>query len=179
MSRRNLGEFTKAEVKFLIKCADKDENGKMDCSEFVLMMAALYVTKIRKIRELRDAFKYCDQKGRGYVDVKDLRRLMSKNGFKLSKQDCQDMLDEADIDGDGKMSFFEFVLLMENTQNMAEDEAEKALYEVFQAYDLNGDGTIDRSELGNALKQLAVDTTPDEIDTMFKEAIIVTCIFLV
>ena len=34
-------DFTKAELKFLIKCADKDDNGKMDCSEFVLMMAAL------------------------------------------------------------------------------------------------------------------------------------------
>ena len=29
-------KYTTKDIKFLIKCADKDENGKMDCEEFCL-----------------------------------------------------------------------------------------------------------------------------------------------
>ena len=29
-------KYTTKDIKFLIRCADKDENGKMDCEEFCL-----------------------------------------------------------------------------------------------------------------------------------------------
>ena len=34
-------KISKTELKFLITCSDKDENGKMDCYEFSLMASVL------------------------------------------------------------------------------------------------------------------------------------------
>lgn len=60
--------------------------------------------------EIREAFKVFDKNGDGYVEVAELRQVIQGLGEPLSEADLQDMIKEADTDGDGRISYQEYVL---------------------------------------------------------------------
>lgn len=63
--------------------------------------------------EIREAFKVFDKNGDGYVEVAELRQVVQGLGEPLSEADLQEMIKEADTDGDGRISYQEYV---ENTE---------------------------------------------------------------
>ena len=50
--------------------------------------------------------------GNGSISAAELRHVMCNLGAKLSVEDVDEMIKEADIDGDGSLSFGEFVDMM-------------------------------------------------------------------
>ena len=46
--------------------------------------------------------------GTGFIDSVALRRMMASLGEKMTDAEIDDMMREADLDGDGKISFAEF-----------------------------------------------------------------------
>lgn len=79
-------------------------NGTIDFSEFLTMMA-------RKMKEtdsedeLREAFKVFDKDGNGYISACELRHVMRNLGEKLTDEEVDEMIREADIDGDGQVNY--------------------------------------------------------------------------
>jgi len=61
---------------------------------------------------LRDAFKAFDEDGDGKITAKEIRHVMKRLGEVVSKEDAEKMIAEADIDGDGALSYIEFVKMM-------------------------------------------------------------------
>ena len=55
--------------------------------------------------ELRDAFKVFDKDGSGDISAAELRHVMTNLGEKLSDEEVDDMIREADIDGDGMINY--------------------------------------------------------------------------
>lgn len=62
--------------------------------------------------ELREAFRIFDKEGNGFISAAELRHIMMNLGEKLTEEECNEMIREADIMGDGNINYEEFVTMM-------------------------------------------------------------------
>ncbi|KFQ84767.1 Calmodulin, partial [Phoenicopterus ruber ruber] len=101
---RSLGQNpTEAELQDMINEVDADGNGTIDFPEFLTMMA-------KKMNF--EAFRVFDKDGNGYISAAELRHVMTNLGEKLTDEEVDEMIREADIDGDGQVNYEEFVQMM-------------------------------------------------------------------
>eukprot|EP00300_Choanocystis_sp_HF-7_P020719 c20660_g1_i3.p4 GENE.c20660_g1_i3~~c20660_g1_i3.p4 ORF type:complete len:103 (+),score=31.45 c20660_g1_i3:1398-1706(+) len=96
----------------MIAEVDANDNGKIDFEEFVTLMSSEFA-EAQKGRdpnqELRAAFAVFDQNGDGKISVEELRSVLTKLGEALTDQEVEDMMREADVNGDGELDYGEFV----------------------------------------------------------------------
>lgn len=59
--------------------------------------------------EIKEAFKVFDKDGNGYISAAELRHVMTNLGEKLTDHEVDEMIREADVDGDGQINYEEFV----------------------------------------------------------------------
>ncbi len=114
-------EVTDKELDQMLAHADKDGNG-VDFSEFVLMMGKQVAEDGGEESILAEAFKVFDRDGSGYIDrdeMQDIFKRLETNSFRtLTPSQVDDMLKEADTNGDGKISYEEFVKIMVSSQKL-------------------------------------------------------------
>ena len=58
--------------------------------------------------EIAKAFALFDESGRGRISARDLKRVARELGEALADEEIQEMIDEADRDGDGEVDLEEF-----------------------------------------------------------------------
>lgn len=110
---RGLGQNpTEKDLKEMVAECDKNGNGTVEINEFCDLMGDKLKDKSTTQEELREAFKVFDRDGNGFVDFKELKAAMKQLGEKMSEEDIKEMIAEADIDSDGKVSYEEFVTMM-------------------------------------------------------------------
>lgn len=112
----SLGQtLSEGEMEEIVNEVDTDGNGSIDFKEFLGLM----VRKMREIDsedELRDAFKVFDRDGNNFISAQELRHVMICLGEKITLEEVDDMIKEADIDGDGFINYEEFVRMIINKQ---------------------------------------------------------------
>ena len=59
--------------------------------------------------DIREAFKVFDKDGNGYISAAELRHVMTNLGEKMNDDEVDEMIREADVDGDGQINYEEFV----------------------------------------------------------------------
>lgn len=57
------------------------------------------------IEEVKTAFRVFDKDGDGYISALELRFAVTNFGEKMTDEEVDEMMAEADIDGDGKIDF--------------------------------------------------------------------------
>ena len=120
-----------------------------------------------KKNEYLEAFKIFDRNNDGQITQDELKLLLNNIGQKPSDSEIQDMINEIDIDGDGKINFDNFITLMEKKLRDHDDEEE--LIETFKVFDKDGIGFITYNNLKDVIKSLGLNYTDDEIMEMIKE----------
>lgn len=55
--------------------------------------------------EIREAFRVFDKDGNGFISAAELRHVMTNLGEKLTDEEVDEMIREADIDGDGQVNY--------------------------------------------------------------------------
>ena len=68
-------------------------------------MMSLNMRKSDSDAELREVFNVFDTNGNGYITSEELGNIMSSLGERMTDDDIEDMLREADLDGDGRVSY--------------------------------------------------------------------------
>ncbi|KAL4334449.1 hypothetical protein GQ457_07G011840 [Hibiscus cannabinus] len=98
------------QVEALIQKADTNNNGLVEFSEFVSLVAPELLSEKSTYSEqqLRQLFKMFDRDGNGYITAEELAHSMAKLGHVLTAEELTGMIKEADTDGDGMISFEEF-----------------------------------------------------------------------
>lgn len=109
---RSLGQnLSEDELKTMIEEVDTDKSGTIDFQEFLGLMAwKMKETDIEE--ELIEAFKVFDRDGNGLISAHELRFVMSTSGEQLTDEDIEEMIREADENGDGYIDYEEFVRMM-------------------------------------------------------------------
>ena len=109
---RSLGQTpTDTELQDLINEIDLDKSGTIDFSEFLMMMSKK-VTYVNSETELIEAFKIFDKDGNGFITSQELRHVMTHLGEKITEDEADVMIKEADLDGDSRINYEEFVKMM-------------------------------------------------------------------
>merc|ERR1712071_311631 len=98
---------TNAEIKDMINDIDTDGNGVIDFPEFVTLMEAR-MKQVDTCDEIREAFRIFDRDGNGFISAEELKSLMTSLGEKLTEKEVNEMIREADVDGDGRVNYEEF-----------------------------------------------------------------------
>ncbi|KAI8087753.1 calmodulin [Gilbertella persicaria] len=112
---RSLGHSPSAEeLKDMIDDLDSDHNGYVDFNEFLVLMSRVKGSEETE-NDLIDAFKVFDKDKDGYITHDELRSVMSQLGDvcqHLSQEELDQMIYEADVDGDGRINYKEFGKMM-------------------------------------------------------------------
>uniref|UniRef100_A0A0D9ZCZ6 EF-hand domain-containing protein n=3 Tax=Oryza TaxID=4527 RepID=A0A0D9ZCZ6_9ORYZ len=113
---RSLGlEPTDQELNDMMREVDTDGNGIIDFQEFLSLIA-------RKMKdgdgdeELKEAFEVLDKDQNGFISPTELRTVMTNLGEKMTDEEVEQMIREADTDGDGQVNYDEFVIMMKNAE---------------------------------------------------------------
>lgn len=100
---RSLGqEPSQTELEDILNEIDKDGSGSIEFDEFLSMMGRK-VQQADSESELRAAFAVFDRDGSGTISAEELRNVMKSIGENLSDAEIDEMIKEADANGDGNI----------------------------------------------------------------------------
>lgn len=124
-----------------------------------------------QIAEYKEAFSLFDKDGDGTIDATELGTVMRSLGHQPSEEEIIDMINEADVDGNGTIDFAEFIQMMPAaSKNERDENAEEEMLEAFKVFDSDGNGNISADELRQIMANLGEKLTDEEVDEMVKEA---------
>merc|ERR1712044_75375 len=104
----------KEEIKKMIAEIDKEGTGQIDFNDFLRIMTEKMSEKDSK-EEILKAFRLFDDDETGKISFKNLKRVAKELGENLTDEELQEMIDEADRDGDGEINEQEFLRIMKKT----------------------------------------------------------------
>lgn len=126
----------------------------------------------KELIELKDAFSIFDKNNDGFIKKSNVREILISLGKVGSDEQVNRVIKEVDADGDGVISFPEFVSLMtakDYTDSAMESASE--LEQMFRIFDRDNDGYITLMEMKNALDEMSSEPVPfSEVEEMIKEA---------
>ncbi|XP_020598131.1 calmodulin-like protein 8 [Phalaenopsis equestris] len=68
--------------------------------------------EINKEDELKEVFKVFDRDQNGFISAAELKNVLISLGEKLTDEEAEQMIKEADFDGDGRVNYNDFVQTM-------------------------------------------------------------------
>ena len=115
VAMRALGfEPKKEEVQKMIAEVDIDGSGQIHYEDFVKLMTVKILNRDPQ-EEILKAFRLFASDNPAGITFKDLKRVSRELGEKMSDEELQEMIDEADRNGDGVVDESEFLRIMKKT----------------------------------------------------------------
>ncbi|CAL4944054.1 unnamed protein product [Urochloa decumbens] len=102
---------TTLELQWMIAEVDADGDGAINFSEFLKLME-LKPNDTDSEEELTGAFRMFDIDEDGFISEAELFLIMYNRGCNLNGAEVREMMQEADTDGDGRVSYEEFKQIM-------------------------------------------------------------------
>ncbi|ESQ42143.1 hypothetical protein EUTSA_v10014926mg [Eutrema salsugineum] len=121
------------------------------------------------ISEFKETFSLFDKDGDGFISMKELGTVMASSGQNPTEAELQDMINEVDADGNGKIDFPEFLNLMARKMKDTTD-SEEELKEAFKAFDKDQNGFISAADLRHVMTNLGENFTDEVVDEMIRKA---------
>ena len=79
-------------------------DGTVNFKEFMMMINKELEMQDNE-QELIEAFKVFDREGNGFINSREVRRVMTNYGYKLTDAEVDHMVREADFYGDGQLNY--------------------------------------------------------------------------
>nr|XP_017257386.1 PREDICTED: calcium-dependent protein kinase 9-like isoform X2 [Daucus carota subsp. sativus] len=98
---------------------------------------------------LKNTFTNMDTDNSGIITCKKLKNGLAHLGSKLTEAEVQQLVEAADLDGNGTLDYMEFIAATMHRYTL---ERDKHLYKAFQHFDTDNSGYITRKKLEAAMK---------------------------
>merc|ERR1712006_72094 len=108
------------ELKKMVADVDNDGNGTIEFGEFLEMMTGKMGDKDTR-EDIEKVFKLFDDDNTNKISFRSLRRVAQELGENIDEEELQDMINQADRDGDGEINIDEFYRIMKKKGNFLED----------------------------------------------------------
>jgi Ca2+-binding EF-hand superfamily protein len=102
---------TQADIQRLIMDMDPSNTGRIDFQNFAELIHSKMAER-EQIDQIQMAFEMLDDDRTGKISFKNLKRVAKELGETLTEQEIHEMINEADTDNDGEISFDEFVAIV-------------------------------------------------------------------
>ncbi|OMJ66944.1 hypothetical protein SteCoe_36044 [Stentor coeruleus] len=105
-----LAGFSISDINSIIHSCDGDGSGFIDYTEF--LTATLNWKKILSREKLETVFRAFDKDKSGSISLIEIREFFGESGISIEDEVWKDMMNEADLNGDGQIDLEEFIELM-------------------------------------------------------------------
>lgn len=124
-----------------------------------------------EIKVLKLCFNLFDVKKQNFLSSDDLDDILRAMGFRPSKEELQEILEEIDEDGSGEIEFGEFCQLCAKflVEEPDEETMKAELKEAFRVYDRDGAGFITTDQLREIIAELDPRLTSEDLDGIIEE----------
>ena len=127
----------------------------------------LFEIKDEELHEIRDVFNTFDEDGSGSITLNEIKDIYGALGHPMSDNEFLEMMNHADLNKDGYITFHEFLGLYKNEIHFKVQE--KKLMEAFLICDCNGDKFVTFDELKRIMKEVGEDLKDAQLKAMLKE----------
>ncbi|KAK6149758.1 hypothetical protein DH2020_017283 [Rehmannia glutinosa] len=103
-----------------------------------------------EIKGLKAMFTNMDTDNSGTITYEELKSGLARLGSKLSETEVKQLMEAADVDGNGTIDYVEFITATMHRHKLERDEH---LFGAFQFFDKDSSGYITRDELESAMKE--------------------------
>ncbi|XP_017067857.1 caltractin [Drosophila eugracilis] len=112
---RALGfEPKKEDIKRMMDEIDKDKTGRIAFNDFLYLMRLKMAEKDSN-QDMMKAFSFFDDDRTGCITFENLKRVAKELGEQLTDEELQEMIDEADVNGNGEITKDEFLNFIKKT----------------------------------------------------------------
>ncbi|ESO01022.1 hypothetical protein HELRODRAFT_123894, partial [Helobdella robusta] len=118
--------------------------------------------------EIRAVFSIFDMDKDGYITMDEVVEVLLSMGSRPSHECIEEVFEQVDLDGNGKIDFDEFLLLVRRYEKPLPEEVEAR--EMFKIFDRNADGYISKTELHRTMFDLGIHLSSTDLDDMMKQA---------
>lgn len=109
---RALGQHpTEEQMRELVSALEAEGHATIEFPEYLNILAKT-IKDTDPETELTEAFKVFDKEGTGSISGADLRLIMTTYGETLNAEEVDEMIKEADTDGDGIVDYAEFISML-------------------------------------------------------------------
>ncbi|CAF2149082.1 unnamed protein product [Brassica napus] len=116
-----------------------------------------------EIKGLKTMFANMDTDQSGTITYEELKTGLARLGSKLSEAEVKQLMEAADVDGNGTIDYIEFISATMHRYRLDRDEH---LFKAFQYFDKDNSGFITMDELESAMKEYGMGD-----ETSIKEVI--------
>ena len=108
-------DTTDAEIRKIVKAADKDNNGKIELNEFIMYMEkknAIDKSITSEDDKIIKMFSFFDTDGDGLISRMELKNLLTQTGQEITDEEIDAIMQEVDGDNNGVIDFDEFKYML-------------------------------------------------------------------
>lgn len=108
-------EPTKTELDKILKEVNINNDNQIYFNQFLKIMAKR-LKNVKKDEDtyLKNLFRSLDRNNNGLISINEIRYIVTHSNENISEKDIEIIMKEADTDGDGLISFEEFMTIMKN-----------------------------------------------------------------
>ncbi|EOA20568.1 hypothetical protein CARUB_v10000880mg [Capsella rubella] len=103
-----------------------------------------------EIKGLKTMFENMDTDNSGSITYEELKTGLNRHGSRLSETEAKQLIEAADVDGNGTIDYIEFIAATMQRHKLERDEI---LHRAFQDLDKDNSGYITKEELEIAMKE--------------------------
>ena len=124
-----------------------------------------------EIKVLKICFNLFDTKKQDFLDADALEEILRVFGFRPSKEELQEILEEIDEDGSGEIEFGEFCQLCAKflVEEPDEETMKAELKDAFRLYDKEGNGYITTGQIREIFMEVDPNIKAEDLDDVIDE----------